>query len=208
MTLRNLALEGLEQAINQVLEMDPKARERLSTLHGKVTGIDLDGTGLRLYFVPGNDGRLQVLGDIEDEPDCMLSGSPIDLLRASDPDQGAGQLFAGRVRISGDNAVAQRFSDTLSDLDIDWEEQLSRITGDIAAHEIGRAMRALLREAKRLNASASENLSEYLTEELRLLPHRYEAEDFLADVDQIRDDTERLEARIALLEKSNGEPQA
>jgi len=34
-----------------------------------------------------------------------------------------------------------------------------------------------------------------------LLPHRFEVEAFLADVDTLRDDVERLEARIALLEQ-------
>ena len=204
-TLRDFTLEGLEQAINQVLAMDPRASAKLGALHGKVICVALAGTGLRLYFVPGADGHLQLLGSIEGEPDCMLTGSPIDLARASDREQSAGQLFGGHVRIEGDNATAQHFSEALSELDIDWEEQLSHVTGDIPAHEIGRTIRALLRETKRLNDSASENLSEYLTEELRVLPHRYEVEDFLVDVDQLRDDTERLATRIALLEQAESE---
>ncbi len=201
MTLRDLTLEGVERTVNQIIAMDPRARRRLGALHGKTIGVQLDGIGLRLHFVPGADGRLQLLGTSEGEPDCVLAGSPLDLLRASDADQGASQLFSGRVQIDGDNAIAQRFSEALSDLDIDWEEQLSRITGDIPAHEIGRAFRALLHESERLNDSAAESLSEYLTEELRVLPHRYAVDDFLADVDRLRDDAERVQARIALLEQ-------
>ncbi|MGB5200150.1 MAG: sterol-binding protein, partial [Sedimenticolaceae bacterium] len=93
------------------------------------------------------------------------------------------------------------FSEVLADLDIDWEEQLSRFTGDIAAHEIGRGVRAASREGARMRRSSEQILSEYLTEEARLLPHRFEVEDFIADVDTLRDDAERLAARIALLEK-------
>ena len=127
-------------------------------------------------------------------------------MRATDSSEGARQLFSGNVRIEGDDQTAHRFSEALGGLDIDWEEQLSHITGDIAAHEIGRGLRALAREGKRIGRSSGDNLSEYLTEEARLLPHRFEVDDFLSEVDALRDDVERLAARITLLEqKRRGE---
>ena len=202
MTIRDLALEGIEQSLNGLLALDPVAMEQLAALHGRCIALQFDGIGLTFYFVPEHDGRLQLLGSIEGEPDCTLSGSPIDLARASDEDSGHRQLFAGNVRIEGDTNLAQRFSEALAGLDIDWEEQLSRLTGDIAAHEIGRGMRAAAQQGERMREVASANLSEYLTEEARLLPHRFEVDEFLADVDTLRDDVERLEARIALLEKA------
>ena len=206
MTMRNLALEGLEQVLNQLLGQDPETGRKLAALHGRTIRIDLRGTGLVLNFVPGRDGRLQVLGGIEGEPDCVLSGSPLDLVRAGDSSEGVKQLFSGRLTIEGDTQVAHRFSEALGGLDIDWEEQLARLTGDIAAHEIGRGVRMLLREGARIGSSSRENLSEYLTEEARLLPHRFELEEFIDEVDRLRDDSERLAARIALLERTrNGD---
>lgn len=199
--LRDLTLEGLEQAINRLLVLDPQTTQRLAALHGHVFRIDLRGLDLQLDLVPGRDGRLRLPGVVEGEPDCTLSGSPLDLIRASDKAAGPAQLFAGHVRIHGDVGLAQRFSEALAGLDIDWEEQLARLTGDIAAHEVGRAVRALLREGARARHSAGDNLSEYLTEEARLLPHRHEVEDFLDEVDRLRDDVERLAARIARLER-------
>jgi len=199
--MRDLALEGLERGLNQVIGQDPEARRKLAGLHGRVIRIDLRGAGVTLNFVPGHDGRLQVLGSVEGEPDCVLSGSPLDLMRAGDSSEGARQLFSGRVTIEGDSHTAHRFSESLAGLDVDWEEQLSRLTGDIAAHEIGRGVRLLLGEAARIGRSGRENLSEYLTEEAQLLPHRFEVEEFLDEVDRLRDDCERLAARIALLER-------
>ncbi|MBT8428768.1 MAG: SCP2 sterol-binding domain-containing protein [Gammaproteobacteria bacterium] len=201
MTMRDLALEALEQGLNRLIQLDPEAGRQLAALHGRVIRVDLAGTGIQLNFVPGHDGRLQLLGNIEGEPDSTLSGSPLDLIRASDSSEGSKQLFSGRVRIDGDNQGAHRFSEALASLDIDWEEQLSHLTGDIAAHEIGRAARGALHEGRRIASSGRENLSEYLTEEARMLPHRFEVEDFLAEVDTLRDDSERLAARIDLLEK-------
>ncbi|MDJ0738378.1 MAG: SCP2 sterol-binding domain-containing protein [Gammaproteobacteria bacterium] len=200
MTVRDLALESLERALNAVVALDPDTADRLAALHGKVVRIVLSGTGIALNLVPGHDGRLQLVGGLEGEPDATLTGSPFDLLRASDSADGHAQLFAGRVRIDGDTRVAQRLSAALAALDIDWEERLAAYTGDIAAHEVGRGVRAARAEGERLGRSARTNLSEYLTEEARVLPHRYEVAEFLADVDTLRDDAERLGARIALLE--------
>lgn len=203
MTFRDLTLEGLERAINALLALDPVASGRLASLHGRVVCIRLTGIDLRINVVPGHDGRVQLLGSIEGDADATLSGSPFDLMRASDKERGHAQLFAGNVQIDGDSGVALRFSEALGGLDIDWEEQLSHLTGDVVAHEVGRGVRAAQSEGERLGRSTRENLSEYLTEEARLLPHRFEVEDFLADVDELRDDVDRLAARIALLEKRN-----
>jgi len=207
MTIRDLVLESLEQAVNAVIALDADAARRLARLHGRVIRIELVGPDIQLNFIPGHDGRIRLLGSIEGEPDCTLAGSPFDLVRASDKTEGPAQLFAGHVRIEGDTGLAQRFSEALAGLDIDWEEQLSHLTGDIAAHEIARGARAARREGERIGRSTRDNLSEYLTEEARLLPHRFEVEDFLEAVDALRDDAARLEARIALLEKRrSGDP--
>ena len=199
--MRDFALASIERSLNALIGLDPDATAKLAMLHGRTIRIDLKGADVVLDLVPGHDGRIRVAGSIEGEPDATLSGSPIDLLRASDRQDGYAQLFGGKVRIDGDTALAQRFSDALGGLDIDWEEQLSHLTGDIAAHEIGRGVRAAQRESRRLANSAGDNLSDYLTEEARLLPHRYEVDEFLDQVDTLRDDVERIEARIALLEK-------
>lgn len=200
MSLGDLALEGLEQAFNAVIGLDPDVRGRLTKLHGKVIRIELSGTPVNLFVAPGQDGRLQLMGRFEGEPDATLTGSPLDLVRASDKEEGVAQLFAGRVRFGGDTGVAEQFSQAIAGLDIDWEEQLAQLIGDIPAHEFGRNARKVRAEAHRLGESGRETLSDYLTEESKLLPHRFEIEAFMNDVDALRDDLERLDARIALLE--------
>lgn len=201
MTIRELALESIETVLNELIAMDPQAGQRLAAWHGKVIAIALRGTGLTLYFIPDQQGRLQLLGRYEGEPDAVIEGSPIDLMRASDKRQGTAQLFAGHVRIQGDTELAHRFSEVLGGLDIDWEEQLSHYVGDVAAHELARLAREVQEQGARVGDTLRRNLSEYLTEEARLLPHPYEIEEWIRGVEQTRDDVERLAARVALLEQ-------
>ena len=200
MSIRDLALEGIETLLNQLIGLDPAAAKRLAGWHGQVIAIALRGTGITLYFIPDQHGHLQLLGSYEGEPDCTIEGSPIDLMRASDERQGSAQLFAGHVVISGDTELAHRFSEVLGNLDIDWEEQLSHFVGDIAAHELARLGREAGSQAERNLNLLQTNISEYLTEEARLLPHPFEVEEWVRGVESARDSVERLAARIALLE--------
>ena len=204
MTARDLGYAALESALNRYLRLDPDATRRLAALHGKVVGLEVLGAGLRLYLVPDEAGGLQVLPPSDAPPDCWLRGTPLDLARSGDLRAGAGQIFEGRVRIEGDTGLAQRFGTILADLDIDWEEQLSRLTGDVVAHEVGRAARAAVRYAGRSRETVEQNVREYLQEEARVLPTRFEVQELLDAVDVLRDDVERLGARIERLQRHTG----
>ncbi|MEJ2576201.1 MAG: SCP2 sterol-binding domain-containing protein [Gammaproteobacteria bacterium] len=199
MTAGNLALAGLEQLLNRYVALDPDAPARFAQLHGRVVGLHLSGLEITLYLVADEAGRLQVLDRWEGEPDCLLSGSPLDLVRAGDAAGGARELFAGRVSIRGDTELGRRFGRLLAGLDVDWEEQLSRLTGDVIAHQVGRAARRSRDYLGQRRQAMERNLGEYLTEEARLLPARAEVEAWAADVDHLRDDAERLAARIERL---------
>jgi ubiquinone biosynthesis protein UbiJ len=202
MSTRDLVLASLESSINALLRLDPLARQKLARHHGKIIGIQLRGPEITLYFIPDQRGELQLLGRVEGKPDALLSGSPLDLIRSSDREQGSRQLFAGRVNISGDTGLAHDFGATLGNLDIDWEEQLSKFTGDILAHQLGNSARRASWWARSTASRLEADLGEYLVEEARLLPHPLEVEDFISRVDQTREAADRMEARIRLLKKA------
>ncbi|NNJ90507.1 MAG: sterol-binding protein, partial [Gammaproteobacteria bacterium] len=176
---------------------------QLTSLHGKVLGIDLSGTAITLFFIPDQNGQLQVLSQYEGQPDCLISGAPLNLLRSSIANN-TDSTFSGDVHIEGSAALAQEFTSILKRIDIDWEEQLSRITGDILAHQIGNNLRAGSSWLSRNLDSTGLNFQEYLQEEARVLPGALELENFYQDVDRLRDDVERLAARIQrLLQKQD-----
>ena len=195
----NLLLAAVEQALGRYLALDSEAGGRIAALYGKVLCIELRGFDIRLYLVPGPEG-IQLLGQYEGEPDATLSGTPLALARLGLPGtDSADELFAGGVQISGDTELGQRFGALLKDIDIDWEEQLARVVGDLAAHQVGNVVRGGLRWGAQARESLGLDLKEYLQEELRLLPVRPEIESFLAEVDGLRDDVERLAARVERL---------
>ena len=191
-------LAVLEATINRLLALDPEGAARLAPLAGRIVIFEFKGFGNRLYFIPGAGG-LQLFAAYDAAPDCLLRGTPLALAAMGLSHRKEDALFAGQVEIEGDTALAHRFGAALAGLEIDWEEQLARLTGDPLAHALGQRARGVGRWGERSLDTLGQDLKEYLQEEGRLLPSRYELETFLAAVDGLRDDGERLAARVARL---------
>lgn len=200
------AIALLEGTLNRYLRLDPDTPARLAALHGQVIAVEIPDADLRLTFIPA-PGHLQVLGQFEGTPDCLLRGTPLALGRLVLSGKREDALFAGAVTIEGDTETAQRFGALWAALDIDWEEQLSRLAGDPIAHQTGNLARGLDRWVRGAVDTCTANLQEYLQEELRLLPTPPEVSDFAGEVEGLRDDVERLAARLTRLERRLAEPQ-
>ncbi len=194
------ALAALETALNQALRLDPESLRRMAALQGRVIAIELRATGLTLYLFPGPDGVV-LLGEYAGEPDTVLSGTPPGLARLSLGDA-SGVLFAGEVTIRGDVETGQRFKAILDQLDLDWEEPLARLIGDIPAHRLGKLVRSTTDWARQAFETLGRNTAEYLEYEARALATREDVAEFVADVDRLRDDLARLEARVARLRRA------
>lgn len=190
----------LETAINQVLALDPETVERLQTLHGNVIAIELTGLNVNLYLIPKDNG-LNVYGQFEGEPDTVLSGTPIAMAKMGLAKEAGDVLFEGDVKISGDVELGQQFRDILDRLDIDWEEHLSHITGDIVANKVGNFVRGAMKWGKDTASTLGQDAAEYFQEESRDVPAPGEVEHFLKDVDTLRSDVDRMEARVVRLAK-------
>jgi ubiquinone biosynthesis protein UbiJ len=186
---------GLETALNPVLRLDPDLQSRLAALEGKVIAIEPEGLGLTLYLLPGISG-VRVLDQYDSEPTVRIRGTPLALVR-----QWRGQQSASGLAVEGDAAVGREFQTALARLDIDWEEQLSRLLGDAAAHQAGRFWRGLQSWGRRTGDVLLRDSGEYLQQELRALPPRPAVEQFLSAVDDLREDTDRLAARIERLHR-------
>ncbi|MDX1653869.1 MAG: SCP2 sterol-binding domain-containing protein [Candidatus Competibacteraceae bacterium] len=190
-----LSAATLETALNRILALDPESQARLARLDGKVIALDIQGLNLSLFLLPGPDGVL-VQSDYGGQIHVTLRGTPLGLARLSRE----GRAGPG-TQLVGDTQVGREFNDLITGLDIDWEEQLSRLVGDATAHQTGRLLRGLTAWGRSSLTTLSHNLGEYLTREARDLPPRRALEGFLDEVDRLRDDVERLEVRIERLRR-------
>lgn len=191
--------KGLEKALNGFVRLDPFTAQRLATLAGKVVALELNGVNVTLFLHLTANG-IEVRRDATGEPDARLSGTPLAFARLSLTHDRA-VLHSGDVQIIGDTALGQQLRDILAALDIDWEEHLSKFTGDIVAHHLGNAARGAAHWARGTADALTRDTSDYLRYEKELLPDRAQVDEFLRNVDTLRDDVERLEARVQRLQK-------
>ncbi len=188
----------LAALLNRNVEQSNRARTAAERLEGRVLSLALEGTPLTLFFRIA-DGRISIDTQHDGVADASLSGTPLSLLSMVGP--GAEErLRESGIRIAGDAEVAQRFRELLQHAQPDFEEELSRVIGDVAAHQVANLARGFLDWGRKAAGSLSLNVAEYLQEEGRDVPTRVELDEFLEAVDHLRDATDRLEARLARLE--------
>jgi ubiquinone biosynthesis protein UbiJ len=194
----------LAAAMNAWLGLDPAAQARLSTLEGRVIALHLRILETTVILRVEN-GRIAVVDEPDQQPDTVLHGTPLGMLQLGLGGDTANTLFSGEVEITGDVETGQAFKAVLDDMDIDWEEQLSRLTGDIVAHQLGNLARRAGDWLHHGRDTLQHDLGEYLQEEARVLPSRIEIENFNSDVSDLAMAVERLEARLQRLQRGGSD---
>lgn len=191
----------VSSALNELLQSDATAMEKLQQLDGRIMAICIRDTDLIAYAVPHSEG-IELLRSYEGDVDVRITGRTADFIAYARASKRGDSIGAGRIEISGDLSTAQCVQSFLSELRIDWEEVLSRYIGDVGAHQTGRFFRAL--NAWRTNAAArfEDDLVEYLQIEARMVPTRRDAERAAHAVFTLADDVDRLEARIRRFDKN------
>ncbi len=191
------ATAALEKVINQALRLDPETLKRIAALEGKVIALEIQDVGVEFYLVPTRDG-LRVQSLFEGEPDVTIRGGLFSLAHMGLSEHPA-SLFGKGVEMAGDTHLGRQVQQILDGLDIDWEEQLSRLTGDVVAHQIGNVVRGLAQWGLDTAKTLGRDVAEYLQEESRDLVVKTELTPFLDQVDTLRSDVDRLAQRIARL---------
>jgi len=192
------ALRPLANVLNRNIRATTPARELCRKIEGTIVAVRVRNTALATWFVVHDDG-LELTTEMDTEPDVLISGSLITLARMAG-ESGASAIRAGELELAGDPILADQFQQLLNYAKPDIEEELSGVVGDIAAHRIGEFARGVSKWTREASATMGENIREYLQEESRDVPSRYEVDRFASEVDALRDDVARFEARLDRLQ--------
>jgi len=196
----------LENVLNRGLPRSPRAQQLCAELAGRKVAVVVvpayrgalghvlvESTGVSLKLSWASAEALT-----SSPPDAAVTGGPLSLLALSGSTPEA-VLQRGDVRIDGDAELAQKFRELALLLRPDLEEELSLLLGDVPAHQVGRLARAVMGWTHKAATTSVRNVAEYLAHERRDLVPRSEADQFLRGVDSLREDVDRLAARIELL---------
>lgn len=178
-----------ERAVNHVLRSRPLALERLRPHAGRTVdfrvgplafALTVQSTGEVVAAVPGASR------------DLVVRISPFLAPRLA-----AGEEAAFReIEMQGDAELAQEVSFLARNLGWDFEEDLSKVVGDIAAHRIAATARGIARWSREAALRTAQGAAEYWTEESPLIASRVKVESFSREVSELRDAIDRLEKRV------------
>jgi len=195
-------IASVEHGLNRVLRLDGTALPRLAHLHGKVIAVDCRNPRFALFILPSATG-LMLAGHWAAEADCTLRAPASSLIQLALSKDKTAVLHSPQVELDGDSAVLLDLVKVLQDLELDWEYEVSQWLGPVATQMLSGHLRSRAGWTRQGLASVSQNLGEYLAEEARTLVGEQEAQARFHEIDDLKIDVERLEARIERLVRSH-----
>ncbi|MDP2833644.1 MAG: hypothetical protein Q8Q28_10235 [Pseudomonadota bacterium] len=182
-------------ALNTLLDQQPTAKTRLVRHVGKCVRLVLPLLPLSLR-IEADGGFVaaskEAAADVRLFPD--LSAVPLWL---------SGGKYGGKLgdlfRVAGDGVLAADLAHALADFD--WVLALRPYLGDIAASRVDQFIQGLTGWRTQALESAGRNLAEYAVYEQAMLAEPFAVHEFIAEVDRLREDADRLEACLGLLER-------
>tara|TARA_R110002096_G_scaffold160703_4_gene326955 strand:- start:464 stop:1054 length:591 start_codon:yes stop_codon:yes gene_type:complete len=187
-------------ALNRYLESDPERAAGLDQIKGKLIRIYLRELD-RTLFLRVQQRYLQEEPDNTIEADVEISVSlkvlPA-LLAGAEQDK---LIKEGNIEIKGDTHIASVFQNTLREIEIDWEELVSKYTGDEIAYQIGRGAKAVHALGRNMRENFRQDLRDFLQDNVQASATQDEVDQFIQDVDILRAKADRLEARLNRLQR-------
>ena len=186
--------------LQHLLTQNSWANALLQPYAGKAVQFDI--ASIKANIIILEDGGLGMAGEtnIADATVCISASL---LLRLIAQDEAA----KVQIVISGDTHLATEFAKVLSSMRWDYEDDLSKLVGDVSALKISQFGRDAATGIKRNSIQLAEMLSEYWQEEKPLIAKNRLVEKFNTEVDTLRADDARFEKRLTKLTQQQLSPQ-
>lgn len=188
-------LASAEQAINAGLRYDPGTRAQLHRLEHKTLALKLTQPHCQIT-ITALDGRVR-LGSYVEAPQAQVLGSLPDALAWL----ASGDSLANhQLEVRGNTALLLDWQQLVGNLDIDWEDLINPLLGDVVGHAVASHLRGLWRWGHARRHNMADQLVEFSVEERQWLPNRALFNDFRQRNQSLRLDIDRLQARVTRLQ--------
>ncbi len=180
--------------LQHIIVQNSWAQALLQPFAGKSVQFNIAHLNTSLVIL--ENGSLAIAGETN-IPDATITITPSLLLRLMAKDEPA-KL---QIKIEGDTHLATELAKVFSQLRWDYENDLSKLVGDVPAYKLSELGRHTASTVKETSVNLAEMLSEYWQEEKPMLAKKRHVEQFNAEVDTLRADVARFEKRLSKLTK-------
>ncbi len=212
MSLNRLSAQMMDQVVNRLLALDAEAQTKLLSFETSHFLIEITDWQLK-YRLSIVDGKLSISdannshfnddANDSEQPsikiNATISGTSSAFLASLQEEHKGDSIFKGQLNFSGQINSAKKLQAFAQSLHIDWQEPLAQVFGDPIGHSLASGIQSFAGWLQKSLKQAPINFAEYLQEEVRLTPSSFELDYFSQQVDEIRSQTDRLNARIQRL---------
>jgi ubiquinone biosynthesis protein UbiJ len=181
-----------EKALNHLLMQNSWAMRRLARFAGKTARFDIAPFSFAYTILA--DGSV-LATDISTSADtsCIIAPSLLPRLALRDA------AAYAEIRHEGDSALFAEIVALMRELRWDIAEDLSDVTGDIAAERITQAVQNTGQQLRDTATNLSQAAAEYWTEERPLVAKKQQVAEFKRQVELLREEIEKLAKRVERL---------
>ncbi len=213
----NAALWPAEQLINRLIGSDQHLLSLLKKFAGKAIQVQVlqpdFAAQLPTSISPlpstfpiriGFDAReihLAAIDSIEYSlaVDAQVSASASTFSRLLLEDHSRRSLVSENLKIEGDTELVQDIFTAMNQLDVEWEDVLPPMLGDVVTHQFSQFLANANGWLAQNRTRMLQNVDDYLKEEIQVFPTAIEVENFKSSLDALRLRIDRAEAQVANL---------
>ena len=197
-----IAIRPVEELLNRILAKDSYLRSRLKIFSGKSLQISVYPPGITVTVLFERD-RIRLLSSpaelLDIEITASISGNVSELipLLIEKPDRRP--LSNPAITITGDINFIQDIYASLHNLDIDWEDYLAPMLGNLITNELSQFGKDLQEWTQQVSSNMKRNVDEYLKEEERIFPKKEQLKDFSEELERLKLKIDRVKAKFNVL---------
>ena len=197
-------MHPFEELLNRVLAKDPHLQSRLVNFAGKSLQINVHPPGIMVTALL-EKGRIRLLSTeaelLDIQITASITGNVGQLLPLILEKRDNRPLSNPALAITGDASFIQELHASLSSLDIDWEDYLAPLLGNLITNELSHISNDIRNWSKQASVNMRRNVNEYLTEEERIFPKKEQLDDFNEELDYLKIRIDRINAKASILDQ-------
>ena len=203
--ISSLTLSVLQSAINQALALDPGSQQALLGAQDKIIKLNCFSPEIAFtaQIVSQDHISLHLLSAEEQSSSegihLILSGTGSQFVELLQHIKHADPLSQVDLKLEGDRELFYQLLQIFQQMDIDWEEGLSRLIGDLASHPLANSIRQVFQWQLKQVDSLSHVAAEYLQHELAVFPSQREFAAFKQGVTEFSSSVQTLEQKVKQL---------
>lgn len=213
-----LALSAVESMFNRWIDLDAATRLQLNQLQGKLLRVVIDSPQLSVDVLFDQDAvRISptVLGMNNHKPSIfeqrpydaaytvqqatttLSVANIVELAKLVQSETGA----TGNIKLQGDLSLLQQLQRALAQASPDLAAQLSPWIGAVPAGQLRDLLQQGKQTVSRILDNGTAHAAEMMTEDSQLLAARWQMDQFKRGTRELRQDIERLQARLKQLQQ-------